>query len=101
MFGHDHPNVAAILSNIGLVFLELDRLEEAHELFCTSVDVNQDWYGSESVKVASSLVNLGSMFVIQGDYALAREMYEKALQLYQTEDEKFPGEVDRLERIAN
>ena len=98
--GDNDPLVASILQNIGMVLQQQDRLEEAVELFFTSLDINLELYGGESVKVASNLISLGSMFVIKGEHVLAREAFEKALQLYQTEEEEFPGEGNRLKRIA-
>jgi tetratricopeptide (TPR) repeat protein len=89
VFGQNDPIVAAIRHNIGGVLQEQDRIEEAVEFFCTSLDMFVEWYGSESVEVASNLVCMGKIFVLRGEYLYAREPFQKALELYQTEEDTF------------
>ena len=101
VFEQKDPHVAVILHNIGGVLLDEDRIKEAVDCFQTSLDMLLARYGSESVEVASNLVCMGNILVLRGDYVWAQEPFQEALRLYQTEQHKFPGDVDRLARIAN
>lgn len=66
------PDNARILYNLGLVYQNEDRLPEAQKTLQTAIALNPS---------ASSLMALGSVFVLQGKYPEAIDAYRRAVEM--------------------
>ncbi len=81
VWGHDHPNVAAALGNLGIVLMELGRFEEARESHEEALAIRRAVFGPEHPDVATCLSNLGGVLTCLGLLQEAKEMLELALAI--------------------
>lgn len=80
-YGITHPRVALILNNLGMVALQLNRLDEAAADFTRMADIYRAAYGDHQF-TAQALVNLASVYQRKEQYTRAEELYRNALQIY-------------------
>ena len=76
--GKDHPDVGAVLANLGLTYQELGEPEIAMEYFLHSQDIALKAFGKESLETATVYNNLGSIHSYIGKYELALAYYDTA-----------------------
>lgn len=81
--GPDHPNVAARLSNLGLVLHDVGNLEAARSAHKRALAVREARLGPDHPDVATSLSNLGTVLHDLGDLEDARGKHEQALAIRQ------------------
>ena len=80
------PEYAAAWNNLGLVYYDLRRFDEAETAFRQAIELRPDYSAPWS--------NLGRMFSAEDDYVAAATAYERALEL--SPDDR----VDRLRLAA-
>jgi tetratricopeptide (TPR) repeat protein len=88
-YGPDHPQVAAIVNNLGGVLRALGDLKGAKELFARALKIDEEAYGPDHPEVATDVNNLGGILRDLGDLKGAKEHYERALKI----DEEAYGPV--------
>ena len=80
--GNDHSRVATSYSNIGLVYADQDKHDEALEYFNKALDIRLKIFGKDHPLVATSYNNIGSVYNAQGKLNEALKYFNKALDNY-------------------
>ena len=80
-FGPDHPRVAAILNNLGNVFMAVGKYEKARAIYQRALTIRKNALGSDHPDVATSLNSLGRVSIAMGQYEKALALYARALAL--------------------
>jgi tetratricopeptide (TPR) repeat protein len=81
ILGHDHPEVAIHINNLGNVLRELGDLTGARQCFEHALELKKLQLGSDHPDVAMIVNNLGLVLVDLGDLEGARQCAERALHL--------------------
>ena len=79
--GPDHPNVAASLNNLGLLYYSLRDYARAEPLLKRSLDIYEKVRGPDHPHVATSLNGLAELYRDLGDYARAEPLYKRAIAI--------------------
>ena len=81
----NHPDIARILDDLGLVYKDLGNCARAIEFFEKSLDINSPWAKTPNyVTIAVTMNNLGLAYQAQGNLARAIEFYEQSLKMHRT-----------------
>jgi len=78
-YGEDHPRVATIRNNLGLVLQNLGEYQKAIGYLEQALTSNLKTYGKDHPDVAIRHNNLGSAWQVLGEYEKAIGYYEQAL----------------------
>ncbi|MFN0137002.1 MAG: tetratricopeptide repeat protein [Phycisphaerae bacterium] len=79
---HDEPDVqAALRSTIGRVYARLARYEDAERHLVAALNARRALFGEEHALVASSMLELGSLRYIQGNYAAAEVLFRQCVAM--------------------
>ena len=81
--GLHHPEVGAILANLGQVLLDQGDLASARAALERALEIFEATLGADSAEVGITLSNLGRVLYTQGDSASARAALERALAVTQ------------------
>jgi tetratricopeptide (TPR) repeat protein len=76
--GPDHPNVATVLNNLGLLYLEEGNYAEAESAFRRSLAILEKTLGPEHPAVAQNLGNYAKLLDRTGRESEAAEMRARA-----------------------
>ncbi|MEM3192527.1 MAG: tetratricopeptide repeat protein, partial [Candidatus Parvarchaeota archaeon] len=87
-FGEEHPNVARDLNNLGTVYDQQVRYDDAVIAFKQALEMDKKYFGEEHPNVARDLNNLGMVYGDQGRYDDALIMHKQVLEI----DKKYFGE---------
>ena len=79
--GPDHPNVAASLNNLGLLYYSLGDHAKAEPLLKRSLEIYEKVRGPDHPHVATSLNGLAELYRDLGDYARAEPLYKRAIAI--------------------
>ena len=79
--GRDHPEVALILNNLGLMLKSQGAFTEARPLLERALAIRERALGKAHPYVATSLNNLATLLRALGKHAEARPLYERALEI--------------------
>lgn len=79
----DSAGLAAILNNLGLLYIELEKLDDARQVLTRALEIRKDIFGEEHQRTAETILNLGGLMLVSEDYKAARDYFEQALKLYQ------------------
>jgi tetratricopeptide (TPR) repeat protein/tRNA A-37 threonylcarbamoyl transferase component Bud32 len=80
--GPDHPHVASVLENLGVVAYHLGELDESMERLQEALAIKRAKLGPDSPSLGGPLLNIGNVLHARGDYAGAREHYERAREIF-------------------
>jgi len=83
LYGPNHPEVAAAISNLAGALRVLGDIEGARSYYERALAIDEAAYGPAHPTVAVRLNNLGSLFRETGDLYKARDLYERALKIFQ------------------
>jgi CHAT domain-containing protein/Tfp pilus assembly protein PilF len=87
-FGVNHPNYAAALNALGIVYGQLGRYAEAEAIDRQVLAMREK--GRDTDAIAESLNNLAVLYVKEGKYGPAEDLYKRSLALA----EKHPNRTD-------
>ncbi|MEG5042235.1 MULTISPECIES: tetratricopeptide repeat protein [unclassified Microcoleus] len=76
-----NPHVAGNWNNLGVLYLNQGRYEEAESLLLSALQWRLHWFGDKHLDVATSLNNLGVLYSRQGRYSDAELCHQQALEL--------------------
>lgn len=79
--GTDHPQMAVVLGNLGLILIDEGELAEAQRLFERALAIAEKSYGDDAREMNMSLNNLGWIHFLRGDYEGAEQPYRRLLAL--------------------
>ena len=80
-YGPDHPRVASILNNLGIVLELRGELEAARAAQERALTIKEVTYGPDHPEVARALTNLGIVLELRGELEAARAAQERALAI--------------------
>ncbi len=81
--GPEHPDTAAALTTVGLLYLELDSLAEARPLLQRALQIRFKVLGVSHPDTAASLMYLGEVYRRQGALDEAKPLVERSVQMRQ------------------
>ena len=79
--GAEHPDVAAILNNLGVLHRLHGQFAEAEPLLRRALAIKEKAFGPEHQEVALGLHNLAMLYDTQGRYEQAEPLYRRALAI--------------------
>ena len=77
--GENHPDVAASLNNLALLYYNQGRYSEAEPLYLQALDLRKQLLGEHHPDVATSLNNLALLYLYQGRYSEAEPLDRKSV----------------------
>jgi CHAT domain-containing protein/Tfp pilus assembly protein PilF len=80
-FGTDSLEVAQVLNDLGLLYVEAGDYAKAEAVLQRDLSIKEKKFGAEDAKVAMSLNTLGLLYSEKGDYAKAEAMLKKSLAM--------------------
>lgn len=95
----EHPYVAAVLSNMALLYKTQERYVEAKPLYKRALTIWEKIYGPEHPYVVTTLSDLAEIHEVQCKYVEAQSLYIRTLRIYEKAPEQAPSDlVDILQR---
>jgi len=85
VLGERHPDVAAGLNSLALLYQAQGRYAEAEPLYQRSLQIAETQLGKDHPNFAISLNNLAGLYRDQGRYAEAEPLYQRSLQIRETQ----------------
>ncbi|CAF3803605.1 unnamed protein product [Adineta steineri] len=85
---HDHPDIASVYNNIGIVHEERNELNLALKNYKIAYEMRQKQLPSKHSHIAGSLNNIGGIYRLKGDFNTALDYYQQALSVY---NKLYPG----------
>src|SRR5271167_1083226 len=82
VFGSEHPNTAAILNNLALLYKDMGEYVKAEPLYQEALRIYRKVLGPEDPHTATGLNNLAGLYEEMGEYAKAEPLYQEALRIY-------------------
>jgi tetratricopeptide (TPR) repeat protein len=79
--GQEHPNVAILLQNLGMLYQADRKYAEAEPLLKRSLTIREKALGPDHPDVASSLNNLAELHRAQAKYAKAEPLFKRSLAI--------------------
>ena len=79
MLGPSHPDVAASLNNLAVVYHKQGRYADAEPLYKRSLTIREETLGSDHPEIAKSLNNLAALHYSQGQYADALPLVQATI----------------------
>ncbi len=99
--GDKHPDYAASLSDLALLYTAQGDYARAEPLFRQALHIEKQVLGDKHPDHATSLNNLAALYHDQGDYALAEPIFRQALGIRkQALGDKHPDSVVSLNNLA-
>ena len=96
-----HPEVAACLNNLALLYREQGLYDRAEPLNLRALEIREKVFGEQHPLVATSLNNLAELYREQGLYDKAEPLYERALELLEhAVGSKHPDVATSLNNLA-
>ncbi|UJR20672.1 hypothetical protein I4U23_023793 [Adineta vaga] len=89
----DHPDIASVYNNIGLVHGKKDELNSALKNLEIAYEMRRKQLPPNHPHIAGSLNNIGNIHKTKGDYDKALDYYQKALKIFEI---NYPN--DRLKK---
>jgi len=81
VLGKEHPNIATILNNLGLLYHLIGDYTQAKPLYERSLVIREKVLGEDHPDVATSLNNLAELYESQGSYVQAKPLLERSLAI--------------------
>jgi tetratricopeptide (TPR) repeat protein len=75
---------AGILNNLGTVLLRLDRVKDAEPLLSEALTITEAANGADHPATATAVTTVGVLRLRAGEYAQARDLFQRALAIRQT-----------------
>ena len=77
IWGHDHPDTAYSLNNLGFIYLEQGRWQQAEPLLMENVEITSKLGDGTNPRYAIGLANVGRVEEQKGDFPAAANYYER------------------------
>ena len=79
--GNDHPDVAATLGNMAIVYKDQGNFDKALEMHNQELEIERKFKGNDHPDVAKTLNNIAMIYDDQGKYDEALANYEESLRV--------------------
>ncbi|MBC7817249.1 MAG: CHAT domain-containing protein, partial [Planctomycetaceae bacterium] len=79
--GHDHPELAPLLTNLAVVLDARGDKAEAEKLYRRSLEIQRKAFGNQHPSLATNLHNLAALFTDQGRFDAAEPLIAEAIIL--------------------
>jgi CHAT domain-containing protein/tetratricopeptide (TPR) repeat protein len=79
--GEEHPDYAAGLNSLGLVYWSMGDYARAEPLYRQALQIRKQALGEDHPDCATSLNNLAALYWSMGDYTRAEPLYRQALRI--------------------
>ncbi len=79
----DHPQVAALLKNLGDLYCKQDRFVESEQMYRQSLEIHQKVFGYNHQEVAESLRGLAQLYLVQERFREALPLLDEVVALMQ------------------
>jgi CHAT domain-containing protein/Tfp pilus assembly protein PilF len=83
--GPNHPDVAASLNLLALLYYSTGDFNRAEPLYQRALRIRETALGPDDYRTATSLNNLALLYDAMGDYARAEPLYQRALKIREKE----------------
>jgi len=81
-FGPSDPRLAATLNDLGIIYDESHRYDQAESVYKRALTIREKALGPDSSDVATTLNNLANLYKDESKYALAEPIYNRVLSIY-------------------
>jgi ankyrin repeat protein len=99
--GKVFSNKAAVLNNLGVIYLQTSRFEGAENYLKESLDLKRSSLGENHPKYWATLSYLGNLYLLKKDYPKAEKIYKQILkQTKKTLSEKHALYLNTLNSLA-
>jgi CHAT domain-containing protein/Tfp pilus assembly protein PilF len=85
--GVNHPDVAYSLNRLGILAYYRGDYGRAEMLIGDALRMREATLGADHVAVAQSLNDLAAMFLVRGDYVRPEPLFQRALGIYEKQNE--------------
>ncbi len=100
-WGSEHPNTAASLNNLALLYDNQDKHEQAEPLYQRALAIREQQLGPEHPDTATSLDNLAALYDNQGKHEQAELLYQRALTIRERQlGPEHPDTANSLNNLA-
>jgi len=100
-FGKEHPDVAARLSDLAVLYVATGKYAEAEPLFSKSLEIREKTLGNEHPDTVICLYNMANMYYSAGSYAEAVPSIVRALALKEKVlSKEHPEDAKNLDELA-
>ena len=79
--GTDHPNVAALLGNIGNVCMQMESYDRAHLFYQEVLRIEEKRFGKNHPEVAVTIFNIGTIEYARGRYSKAMTAFQRTMKM--------------------
>ena len=80
-YGSDHLEVGIARTNLGALYHQAGRLEDAEREYRAGLAIREGTVGGGHPELAATLANLATVLASRGSFKQARETYLRALRL--------------------
>jgi len=99
--GSEHPNVCALLENLGLLYLEQDDLVRSETVLRRELAIRRTVFGLENASTASAAATLANVLVARNEYEEAGILFAEALKTQEQVLGRGPEVATTLDQFAN
>jgi tetratricopeptide (TPR) repeat protein len=100
--GPDHPDVATLLNQMGMLYDGMGQYAQAESCYLRSLKIEEDRLGNDDLSVADSLNNLGTVYYRTGQYAKAEPLFVRSLNIRERKlPDNHADRADSLNNLAN
>ena len=78
LFGEVHPEIAATLNNLAVLFEYQGDLGKAEQMYREALEMRRKLLGERHPSIARSLNNLASLLQARGSFRAAEPLYREA-----------------------
>jgi tetratricopeptide (TPR) repeat protein len=94
--GPDHPDVAILLNQLGMLYDGMGQYAKAESYYLRSLKIEEEKLGRDDPSVADTLNNLATVYYHTGQYAKSEPLFLRSLKIRET---KLPD--NRAERAGS
>ena len=82
VLGQEHPTIAEVLSNLGQVYMDLEKFQESKNCHFQARNIRMEKMESDHSELGDSILNLGMVFERCSELREAAYNYHQALEIY-------------------
>ncbi|MGC9187650.1 MAG: tetratricopeptide repeat protein, partial [Fervidicoccaceae archaeon] len=102
--GRNHPDVAATMSTLAVLYFEQGKYSEAEPLYREALEILIKSLGRNHPDVAATMSTLALLYFEQGKYSEAKMLLLDALEIYKTLNEEsnlYEEKIELIQKLIN